>query len=172
VSTESLDAVAGELAARLIKLNHRVVFAESCTGGCVSAAMARVPGISEFLCGSAVTYRNRTKSDWLGVDENLLSEFGAVSEPVTRQMAVKVLAMTPEAHWGASVTGHLGPGSPDGLDGVVFTSVARRFDGGNIVVVQSRTHRLASSSRAIRQHESATRVLRDLCQLLCGAESG
>jgi PncC family amidohydrolase len=171
VSTESLDAVADELAAHLVKLNHRVVFAESCTGGCVSAAMARIAGISEFLCGSAVTYRNRTKADWLGVDENLLAEFGAVSEPVTQQMAARVLSRTQEAQWSAAVTGHLGPGSPEGLDGVVFTSVACRRDDGKVVVVQSRSHRLVAASRALRQAESAAQVLRDLCDVLGGTAS-
>lgn len=168
MATETLDAVAAQVAARLLERKQLVVFAESCTGGCVSAAMSRVPGISEFLCGSAVTYRNRTKSDWLGVDEKLLAEVGAVSEPVTGQMAVCVLSKTQEAQWSAAVTGHLGPAAPEGLDGIVFTSVASRLDDGTVVVVQSRSHRLISSSRASRQAESATQVLRDLCDVLSG----
>ncbi len=107
----------------------RIVFAESCTAGLLAATLGQVPGISESLCGSAVTYRNATKAGWLGVDTKLLDDpaITAVSDPVARQMARGVLQMTPEADLAVSVTGHLGPDAPAGQDGLVFVGIYGRF---------------------------------------------
>lgn len=116
----------GEVATLLRQTRRRIVFAESCTGGLVSASLARVPGISDFLCGSAVVYRVDTKSQWLGVSEALLLNPGPVSEVVARAMALGVLARTPEADIAASITGHLGPNAPDDQDGLLFIGVAHR----------------------------------------------
>ena len=124
--SQPLAALIQEVATRLQESNRRVVFAESCTGGLVSASLARVPGISEFHCGSAVVYRLDTKTQWLGVPEALLLDPGPVSEVVAREMALGVLARTPEADFAASITGHLGPNAPDAQDGLVFIGIARR----------------------------------------------
>ncbi len=50
----------------LKRLDTKIVFAESCTAGLVSATLARVPGVSAYLCGSAVTYRDEVKTAWVG----------------------------------------------------------------------------------------------------------
>ncbi len=105
---------------------HKVVFAESCTGGLVSGALTRVPGISEFHCGGVVVYRNATKTQYLGIPQSLLDDKGPVSPEVAEQMALRVLEKTPEATIAASVTGHLGPGAPAALDGRVFVGIVRR----------------------------------------------
>jgi nicotinamide-nucleotide amidase len=123
---QPLSALVQEVASLLQASNRRIVFAESCTGGLVSASLARVSGISEFLCGSAVVYRLDTKARWLGISEALLRDTGPVSEVVARAMALGVLACTPEADLAASVTGHLGPNAPDDQDGLVFIGIAHR----------------------------------------------
>src|SRR6185436_14313548 len=92
--------------------NLKVVFAESCTGGLVAGALTQVPGISDHHCGGVVVYRNETKRAYLGISERLLKNPGAVSEVVAREMATRVLDLTPEADISAAVTGHLGPGAP------------------------------------------------------------
>jgi len=51
---------------------------------------------------------------------------GPVSSRTAHDMARGALTLTGEAHLAASVTGHLGPDAPDGLDGVIFVGVARR----------------------------------------------
>jgi len=106
----------------------RIVLAESCTSGLLAATLGRIPGISESLCGSAVTYRNATKAGWLGVDRELLDDpkITAVSDSVARQMAMGVLQLTPEANLAVSVTGHLGPDAPAGQDGIVFVGILQR----------------------------------------------
>src|SRR5262245_51227238 len=98
-----------EIAQRLQHLNRKVVFGESCTAGLVSAMLARVPGISNHLCGSAVTYRSETKAAWLKISKRLLESPGPVSDRVAREMAQQVLRRTPEADLAISITGHLGP---------------------------------------------------------------
>jgi nicotinamide-nucleotide amidase len=135
-----------------------VVFAESCTGGLVAASLTCMPGISRFLCGSAVAYREATKEQWLGISNGMLEQFSAESMIVAESMALNVLERTPEAHWSASITGHLGPNAPDERDGIVFVAVARRIDAGCRLVV-SRQISLLASERVERQYEAASIVL-------------
>ena len=163
---------AKRLAGLISALSVKVVFAESCTGGLVAASLAKVPGISDYLCGSAVTYRNDTKHQWLGVSNDKLIRPGPVSAIVAREMAAGVLAMTPEADWSASVTGHLGPNAPRRLDGLVYVGIARRNDPegtpATLHVTASR-HLLATKTRGQRQQEAAALVLQRLCEAIDSA---
>ncbi len=146
------------LAESLSRKQLKIVFAESCTGGLVSAALAGVPGISEWLCGSAVTYRSPTKVAWLGVDATQISEHSAVCGEVALQMALGVLEKTPEAELAISITGHLGPGAPEGMDGLVFIGIARRGEKGKPVADVLRRE-LKAHGRLVRQREAASLVL-------------
>jgi len=122
----SLVSAARRVARLLQQTGRKIVFAESCTAGLVSATLARIPGISSWHCGGMVTYRNETKTAWLGIEPKILKQPGPVSEQAARLMAESVLARTPEASIAASITGHLGPGAPARLDGVVFVAIAVR----------------------------------------------
>jgi len=159
------EKLAHALAQTLVDRNLRVVFAESCTAGLVAATLATIPGISERLCGSAVTYRNRTKQDWLGVSGEDIERHTAVSEPVARQMAIGVLQRTVEADCSASVTGHLGPDAPADQDGVIFVAVALK-QGEEIRVCHAQRFQLTTRTRAKRQQEAAEIVLRCLREQL------
>ncbi len=154
--------VANKLIDALKDRGWRIVFAESCTAGLVAATLAKIPGVSEFLCGSAVTYREQTKQLWLGVDQTALDQYTAVSSQVTAAMAESVLEKTPEATIGVAVTGHLGPDAPEELDGIVFVSTAAR--GGQ--QTQTRRIRLNSTDRESRQREAAQAVLETTLQRL------
>lgn len=161
----NLSEDARRLASVLRQQDVKAVFAESCTGGLVAASLAKVPGISDYLCGSAVTYRVDTKHRWLGVSSEKLIRPGAVSAVVAREMATGVLAMTPEADWAASVTGHLGPDAPRRLDGIVYIGIARRNNHRPTpasMQVRASRHSLAGDTRAQRQRETASLVLRVL----------
>lgn len=148
------------LADFLAATKRRVVLAESCTAGLVSAWLAQVPGISGYLCGSAVTYREATKTSWLGVPTAVIAQHTAVSETVARLMARGVLANTPEADIAAAVTGHLGPNAPTEQDGLVYVAVVVRLPGSeNVVTTRTSDFRLASDDRLTRQREAASRVL-------------
>ena len=154
--------------ARLLKQSGRkVVFAESCTGGLVSGALTKIPGISSYHCGGMVVYRNETKQAYLGIAADLLEIPGPVSREVAEQMAQRVLAKTPEADVAAAVTGHLGPGAPPKLDGLVFAAVAWRSP----ARVQVRRLRCAKDeSRAERQRWVVEQVLTLLAEELEAAK--
>lgn len=154
-ATESAEA----LAIRLKKVQtEKVVFAESCTAGLVAALLGQLPGISNWLCGSAVTYRESVKMEWLGVSQRTLSLQTAESLATTSEMATGVLRKTEEATFSAAVTGHLGPDAPSDRDGTVFVAVAKRMRD-TVEIANTRTVQLESSTRVDRQHESAKSVL-------------
>lgn len=152
-----IQPTAQKLVAELARRNLRVVFAESCTAGLVSASLAAVPGVSEWLCGSVVTYQSATKTAWLGVPREVIEVETAVSATVAEWMARAVLEKTFHADLAASITGHLGPNAPDGFDGLVFIGTARRIAG----KIETQTHRfqLSETARLPRQSEAATLVL-------------
>lgn len=62
---------------------------ESCTGGRIANEIVSVPGSSAYYQGSVLSYTNELKHELVGVDEQLFSAVGAVSEEVVRQMAEK-----------------------------------------------------------------------------------
>jgi len=156
-----ITALARQVARLLAEHNKRVVFAESCTAGLASATLSRIPGISQWHCGSAVTYREETKVKWLQVRSADIRRESAVSETVARQMARGVLEATPEADISAAVTGHLGPDAPPDLDGVVFVCVASRR-GGQCRVIRVERLQLSSTTRYQRQREAVRYVFRCL----------
>lgn len=108
----------------------RIVLAESCTGGAVAASFTGVPGVSDVFCGSMVVYRNDTKTQWLGLDPDMLAdpEIGSVSPQASEWLARQVLACTPEADISLAVTGHLGPDAPAHLNRRIFVALLRRAD--------------------------------------------
>ena len=77
----TLDVVVGRL---LTERGLRVAFAESCTGGLVSARLSDVAGCSAYFERAVVTYSNAAKRELLGVPGETIDEHGAVSEPVAR----------------------------------------------------------------------------------------
>lgn len=159
----------------LRRSGRRLVLAESCTGGLVAATLAQVPGISESLCGSAVVYRNATKSAWLGIEPALLDDprIGPVSAEVTRGLALAVLERTPEADLSAAVTGHLGPNAPPDLDGVVYVAVAVRDAPARVVSDERHVLEAAGDSpdemRGRRQQAAAKIVLDAVAAVLGNA---
>ena len=89
-----------------------LVTAESCTGGGIGAALTAIPGSSAVYKGGVVCYTNWVKENILSVDSALLSNYGAVSEPVATAMAVGVRALL-QADVAVSVTGLAGPGGDE-----------------------------------------------------------
>lgn len=112
------DQVAEGLAGRTI------VTAESCTAGMVAARLTDRAGSSAYFAGGVVSYSNEAKMNLLGVDPALLTEHGAVSEPVAEAMAAGALQRF-GADTAVAITGIAGPGggSPDKPVGTVCFSV-------------------------------------------------
>lgn len=85
-----------------------ISFAESCTGGKLSAKLTEIPGVSDIFMGSVICYSNSAKEDILGVLRETILKFGAVSEPVALEMAKGARAKL-KSHWALSITGIAGP---------------------------------------------------------------
>lgn len=111
-----LEAEISALAIRLVEAaktgSLRLATAESCTGGLVGGAITRVPGASDAFDRGYITYSNAAKIDCLNVDPDLIAEFGAVSEPVAREMALGALSES-GADVAVSITGIAGPGGSE-----------------------------------------------------------
>ena len=95
--------------------------AESCTGGLIASMLTRIPGSSDGFHAGFVTYADDIKESVLGVENSVLAEHGAVSEPVVRQMAEGALARS-NADYTIAVSGIAGPdgGTPDKPVGTVW----------------------------------------------------
>ncbi len=145
------------LAAKLRSRNHRVAFAESCTGGLVSSRMAARAGVSDVFCGAVVCYTNEVKSEVLKVPTSLMRQLGAVSTPVAAEMArgAKLLL---KSDWAASITGIAGPGggSPQKPVGTVCFAIS-----GPGVEWSRMMH--IDGDRAAIQDQSAKFVVEALC---------
>lgn len=91
------------------KKGLKLVTAESCTGGLISAALTAIAGSSDVVDRAFITYSNEAKREMIGVPWDAILGHGAVSEPVARAMASGALARS-NAQIAVSVTGVAGPG--------------------------------------------------------------
>ena len=135
----TLPAELINLARRVVEANRaigrRICVAESCTGGLVSAALTEIPGSSEIFEQGFVTYSNAAKADLLGVSEDVLDTFGAVSVATAWSMAKGALSRS-GADAAVAITGIAGPtgGSEKKPIGtVVFARADRDADPNHIV---------------------------------------
>ena len=120
-----------------IKAGVMVATAESCTGGLVSGALTAIAGSSAALDRGFVTYSNEAKAELLGVTEDLLTQFGAVSEPVARAMALGAV-MRSRASASVSITGVAGPGGGSAEKPVGLVHFAAVGPSGVVVHVERR----------------------------------
>jgi nicotinamide-nucleotide amidase len=135
----SLDAKLVNLAEQVLAenraLGRSVAVAESCTGGLVAAALTEVAGSSDVFERGFVTYSNEAKMESLGVGEDIIATFGAVSIAVAWAMAQGALAHS-HADVAVAITGIAGPGGgsdkkPVGT--VVFARAERNGDPSQVV---------------------------------------
>ncbi len=96
------------LADLLLKKQCFLATAESCTGGLIAGACTDLAGSSQWFERGFVTYSNAAKTDMLGVDADLIAQFGAVSEEVAAAMALGAIAYS-KAQVSVAVTGVAGP---------------------------------------------------------------
>jgi nicotinamide-nucleotide amidase len=99
--------------------------AESCTGGYISHLITQHPGSSKVFLGGAVSYSNQLKVSMLGVSEQTLLDFGAVSEEIVREMATGAQHKY-NSDYSISVSGIAGPdgGSIEKPVGTVWIAVS------------------------------------------------
>ncbi|WP_052169877.1 CinA family protein [Pseudobutyrivibrio ruminis] len=106
---------------RLIAAKLTVSTAESCTGGMIASSIVDFPGASNCFNEGYVTYSNEAKIKNLGVKDETLMAYGAVSEQTAKEMAIGVKKKA-KADFGLSSTGIAGPGggSPTKPVGLVY----------------------------------------------------
>ncbi|MEH6655454.1 CinA family protein [Loktanella salsilacus] len=90
----------------------KIALAESCTGGMIAAALTEVAGSSDVFDRGWVTYSNSAKMQMLGILQDTLDDFGAVSEEIAREMAQGAFDQS-DAQIALSVTGIAGPGGSE-----------------------------------------------------------
>ncbi|MDP8243137.1 MAG: competence/damage-inducible protein A [Candidatus Hinthialibacter antarcticus] len=126
IYSENDRTLAETVGALLMQQSQTLAVAESCTGGMLGSVLTDNPGASDYFKGGIIAYNNDVKRDCLGVDEGLLKQHGAVSQPVAEAMAQgarKALG----ADWGVSLTGVAGPGggTDDKPVGTVWIAAAQ-----------------------------------------------
>jgi nicotinamide-nucleotide amidase len=119
---QSLEEVVGDM---LRDRHNTLTVAESCTGGLLGERITSVPGSSTYFLGGFITYTNRMKVEWLGVPEETIAEFGAVSKETAEAMALGARRRTGSTY-ALAITGVAGPdgGSEKKPVGMVYVSLA------------------------------------------------
>ena len=120
-----IDADIEALGALCISHGIQCAVAESCTGGLLGAHMTRLPGAARWFAGGLVAYDNRIKIQLLGIEPELLHEYGAVSEQAARRMAQGACRLF-RVRAAVSITGIAGPegGSPEKPVGLAWIACA------------------------------------------------
>ncbi|WP_457597889.1 CinA family protein [Hydrogenimonas sp.] len=121
---------------RLSKANKTVTFAESCTGGRIAAKLTSEAGSSTIFRGSLVTYSNALKAGWLGVEKEVLEQYGAVSKECVEQMLAGAREIA-GADYALAVSGIAGPGG----------GTPQKPVGTVIIGAQSETHTIVEALR-------------------------
>lgn len=108
----------------LLDKNLTVSTAESCTGGLLSSKLTDISGSSAYVKQNYVTYSNEAKHNILGVDNEILEKYGAVSEECAQSMAEGLSRIT-NCDIAICTTGIAGPtgGTPNKPVGLVYISV-------------------------------------------------
>ena len=148
------------LVALLKEKDLTLATAESCTGGLIAKRITDIPGASDvFGCG-IVSYSNEVKKSLLGVREDLLEKYGAVSEAVAASMALGAVKAG-KSDLAVSVTGIAGPDS-DGTSkpvGLVYIAVT---DGSNYRIKKLLTGHAEKSCRDYNRTVSASVALNEV----------
>lgn len=132
-------------------LGRRIAVAESCTGGLVSAALTEIPGSSAVFEAGYVTYANDAKMSALGVSEDVLSTFGAVSVATAWAMAKGALRRS-GADVAVAITGIAGPGGGSASKpvGTVVFARAERGQKDEAIIADTKCFDPASGRTGIR----------------------
>lgn len=122
-TTEEEETLEDVVVKLLKKHRLHLATAESCTGGLLSGRIINVSGASDAFTEGFITYSNRAKCKYLGVSQDTLDQYGAVSNETAKEMAVGA-AKTTGCEVTAAITGIAGPegGTEDKPVGLVYIS--------------------------------------------------
>lgn len=119
---KNMEEVAAEL---LVGTDTSIAIAESCTGGLISSKLTDIPGISKVFDRGIISYSNTSKVESLGVMQETLDAYGAVSRETALEMAIGIRRIS-HTDLGLSITGIAGPdgGTPEKPVGLVYVALA------------------------------------------------
>jgi PncC family amidohydrolase len=149
-----------------LKKHHvTIATAESCTGGLLAHSLTNISGSSEYFDCGVISYSNKAKKQLLGVPEQLLKNYGAVSKEVAAAMA-KAIRQRAQVNYGLATTGIAGPsgGSKDKPVGLVYIAISTKD---TVVVKQF----LFSGDRLTNKESTCTAVLELLLKTLSQKKS-
>ena len=137
--------------------------AESCTGGYLGKRLTDIPGASNVFLGGFITYSNEAKMNLLGVKEETLNKYSAVSEQTAIEMAVGTRNLL-KTDIGVSITGEAGPVADPSTKqkvGTVFIGIATKDS--------TRVFKLVTSSQRDREYirkVASSNALREILQTI------
>ena len=122
---EREDQLAARLGAALRAAGKTIACAESCTGGLVTSRLTDIPGSSDYVMGSIVSYTNDIKERLVGVRHETLAAHGAVSPETAREMADGIRRVI-RTDLGLGITGIAGTGGGTAAKpvGLVYIAVS------------------------------------------------
>jgi nicotinamide-nucleotide amidase len=142
------DITIQEAVSNILKQKQKTLStAESCTGGFIAHLITSKPGSSAIFNGSIVSYANEVKEHILGVNQETIKQYGAVSEETVTEMAKGVLKAT-NTDYSIATSGIMGPdgGTPEKPVGTVWIAVGNKDN-----IKASRYHFRFDRSRNIEQ---------------------
>ena len=132
----------------MLEKKKTLALAESCTGGLISQKLTSIPGSSAYFERGIVSYSNEAKVSCLGVSEEMIRSFGAVSEETAGAMAEGV-RKSAGTDIGLSITGISGPDGGTDLKPVGLMYIGYSDENGTIVEKHIFPHdRLVNNERA------------------------
>ena len=160
-SEQELKELAEKLGACMKDKGVILASAESCTGGWLAKIITDIPGSSKWFTGSVVCYSNESKTSLLGVQENTLIDFGAVSGDTVMEMVDGLFDRT-NADVAVGVSGIAGPdgGTDDKPVGLVWLSWGKRDKS-----VYAKPYNFKGDREEVRK-QSIAQILNNLQDLL------
>ena len=148
-----IDALARRVIEENAAIGRKIALAESCTGGLVAAALTEIPGSSAVLDRGFVTYSNEAKMESLGVAQDIIETFGAVSIACVWAMANGALEKS-NADVAVAISGVAGPGGGTKLKPVGTVVFARACNASDAEPEGELKH-FADMNRAEVRHQAS-----------------
>ena len=158
------EELARDIVERASARGVTVSTAESLTAGMIASTITDIPGASAVLRGGAVTYCDEIKHRVLGVEQETLDRYTAVSHQTAREMAVGSLELY-QSDIAVSATGYAGGGTEDDPAGSFYIGWAYRSADGGVPVVDSVRCHYEGDRSCVRAHAVAEALGRIVCVL-------
>ena len=128
-SHDATTSLAHSIIVMCKKKGVKLALAESCTGGLASSLLTAIPGASEVIDCTMITYSNKAKTQWLDVAPDRLTQYGAVSDETVMDMA-RSMQHNVHSDYCIAISGIAGPtgGTAKKPVGTVYFGLATKKD--------------------------------------------